>query len=512
MMLRTALLAALLFCCGHDLAARSESAKPVAPGPVKVFILAGQSNMEGHGMVSHLNGLIDDPATSRRFRHLRDGNGRWVEREDVWIAYGNRRGNLVPGFGVSREKIGPELGFGWVMGENLRHQVLLIKTCWGGHSLKEKFLPPSSGGPGPSYTQMVQEVRDVLDNMKRYFKDYDGRGYEIAGFVWHQAWNDYVDGSQKPSYPDYTERQANLLRDLRKEFDVPNLPMTIGELGHAGPGGRGAFQKAQEATALMPEFSKSVRFVKTAEFMEEDERYIGNRPYHYNGSGRTYYLKGEAFGKAMLELLSRVTFKDLKPYLDDITMPTYRALKKKDYVAAYSAYKELEVFLDAPAPLEGPSEEDENRRLAFDVMSAELMGVVRPAVAEIADLRDANDLYALSLIADKYRRKFAGIDIYDVAAGNVVEELKTKEARSEISLGKKFYKYIEKLRKVEAPSKGPRDAKAVRSIEKYLGKMADDNPDSIYGKAARFAATELADVKKAVAEPAAYVRAAKKES
>jgi hypothetical protein len=33
---------------------------------------------------------------------------------------------------------------------------------------------------------------------------------------------------------------------------------------------------------------------------------VGNdRPYHYLGSGKTYYLKGQAFGEAMLKLMER---------------------------------------------------------------------------------------------------------------------------------------------------------------------------------------------------------------
>ena len=44
-------------------------------------------------------------------------------------------------------KIGPELGFGWVMGKNMPQQVLLIKTCWGGRNVKRDFLPPSGDMP-----------------------------------------------------------------------------------------------------------------------------------------------------------------------------------------------------------------------------------------------------------------------------------------------------------------------------------------------------------------------------
>jgi alpha-galactosidase len=165
-------------------------------GPLKVFILAGQSNMEGHGQSVHIKMAATDGATRKEFAPLMNGES-YVVRKDVWISYGGRRGGLSVGYGVSEEKIGPEIGFGWHIGELLGEQVLLIKTAWGGHSLKEKFLPPSMGGPGPSYTQMVKEVRDVLSNLKTYFPGYtESMGYEMVGLVWHQAWNDLIDDSQ----------------------------------------------------------------------------------------------------------------------------------------------------------------------------------------------------------------------------------------------------------------------------------------------------------------------------
>ena len=64
----------------------------VSAKTVKVFILAGQSNMEGHGAISSDNNggkgslsyLADN---NEKFAHLRKGKSRWVERKDVSISY-----------------------------------------------------------------------------------------------------------------------------------------------------------------------------------------------------------------------------------------------------------------------------------------------------------------------------------------------------------------------------------------------------------------------------------------
>ncbi len=68
-------------------------------------------------------------------------------REDVFISCLDRKGPLWVGHGARKETIGPELGFGWVMGDVLDEPVLLIKCAWGGKSLAVDFRPPSAGKP-----------------------------------------------------------------------------------------------------------------------------------------------------------------------------------------------------------------------------------------------------------------------------------------------------------------------------------------------------------------------------
>src|SRR5882724_8671009 len=74
--------------------------------PVKVFILAGQSNMEGKAKVSLLEYQAQQPATRDLFKHLRKGD-KWVVRDDVWVKYLKEKGNLTVGYG-SPKCIGPE--------------------------------------------------------------------------------------------------------------------------------------------------------------------------------------------------------------------------------------------------------------------------------------------------------------------------------------------------------------------------------------------------------------------
>ena len=54
--------------------------------PVKVFLLVGQSNMQGKGSAKHLEELVkSDP---KKYGHLMK-DGKWVKRDDVWIYFGS---------------------------------------------------------------------------------------------------------------------------------------------------------------------------------------------------------------------------------------------------------------------------------------------------------------------------------------------------------------------------------------------------------------------------------------
>ena len=322
-------------------------------GPVKVFVLAGQSNMQGHAELRTLEYLIYNEETAAEYQQWKDREGGWTQRNDVWVwtTDGPRSGSLRPGFGASEMKMGPEVGFGWVMGEYMDEQVLLIKTCWGGRSIRRDFLPPGAEMPpaeqlerelenarkrnpnatiedikslyGKAYRDMIRHVQDVLGKLDQHFPGYDvRRGYKLCGFVFFQGWNDLVDGEQKAEkYAGYTARLGQLVRDIRKDLNAPGLPVVIGELGVGGQ--RGDFQAAQAAVAELPDLMGTVKLVKTVEFWEPDVERMANSGgwkgpdwvkfynvgsemgYHYLGSARIYYRMGKAFAEGMIELLEQ---------------------------------------------------------------------------------------------------------------------------------------------------------------------------------------------------------------
>ena len=286
-----------------------------ADDPVRVFILAGQSNMAGAGQIvanpdrnegrGSLEWLTRDPSTADEFQHLVDDDMKWVVREDVQIWYLDRRGDLAPGFGGSETTIGPELGFGWVVGDAFDEPVLLIKLAWGGKSLGVDFRPPSSGGEvGPYYRELIDKTNDVLRDAGTLFPQLADRELELEGLGWHQGWNDRVNQGLNDQYE---ENMANFIRDVRKDLSAPDLPFVIAETGMSGreethPRAL-SLMAAQAAVAEHEEFQGNVAFVGTKDFYRPAELSPSRQAYHWNSNAETYYLIGAGMGQAMLKLM-----------------------------------------------------------------------------------------------------------------------------------------------------------------------------------------------------------------
>lgn len=281
---------------------------------LKVFILAGQSNMEGHAKVETFDYIGDDPATAPMLKEMRDADGKAHVCDHVWISYftgagdqnGEGFGKLTAGYGSRRNpaedggKIGPEFTFGLTLDKAIDGPVLLIKTAWGGKSLYYDFRPPGAGvfprspkdieknqnpeaDSGHYYRLMVEHVKKVLADPKRVCPAYDpAEGYELCGFIWLQGWNDMVNrdvypipgkDAKEPRYAKYSEVLAHFIRDVRKDFGAPKLPFVIGVMGVDGAKPNehiAAFREAMTAPALLPEFKGNVTAVPTAPFWSEE--------------------------------------------------------------------------------------------------------------------------------------------------------------------------------------------------------------------------------------------------
>ena len=405
---------------------------------VRVYILAGQSNMEEKAGFKPLAWQVSQEKYRNRYTHLikngdhaeftkiykvsiakdpKDPVFNFSERKDVWMSNHGRTGNLSADYLQNKSRFGLEVNFGHEMGNKYDQQVLVIKTAWGGRAIHRGFRPPSAiptdaelkaewdavvakrkadkakavaeypkrvekykeqlaayekakaagskknlrkprapqdpgkqrvrgaktfdehkAAYGKDYREMIKEVKEALANLKTSFPGYKGQGYEIKGFVWFQGFNDMF---AEEARNNYAKNLVKLIKDVKKEFNVPNMKTVIGQMGHNGDmkgmyqetkdkktgkmvmSGNGAIRKAQLEASQHPDIKDSTALVRTAPFwdMEADAIYNGpggwskdvdkwrqfgdDRPYHYYGSPWFFSQVGTAFGKAMIALESK---------------------------------------------------------------------------------------------------------------------------------------------------------------------------------------------------------------
>lgn len=141
-----ALLLCAVVCLSRCTYAQSMNGSDAGTKPLKIYILAGQSNMVGMANASTLEHIKLLPESAQEFKDLFDEKGKPVELDDVWVVFDEHKGRLAPCFGASEKgpKVGTEYAFGIYMHKALNEPILLIKTAWGGKSLCKDFRPPSA--------------------------------------------------------------------------------------------------------------------------------------------------------------------------------------------------------------------------------------------------------------------------------------------------------------------------------------------------------------------------------
>ncbi|MEO1616568.1 MAG: sialate O-acetylesterase [Planctomycetota bacterium] len=185
-----------------------------------VYLLAGQSNMDGRGLVSELPASHAKPVKEAIlfYRNEKAATEGWR--------------TLVPGFsvppgykgGLPSTTFGPEIGFARAMLQtNPEQKLALIKGSQGGTSLRADWNPGVKDdveSQGPQYRDFIKTIQVATEQlMKR------GDSISIRGLLWHQGESD-----RKSSTPVYRRRLKQLIARLREDVGVPDLPVVVGEV------------------------------------------------------------------------------------------------------------------------------------------------------------------------------------------------------------------------------------------------------------------------------------------
>jgi hypothetical protein len=378
---------------------------------LKVFILAGDSAMQGHAHVGSFDLMGLDPKSAPMLKKMRGEDGGPIVSERVRISSigcaedetSEQTGKLSAGFGVAKDgpNIGPEFTFGIRMQELLDQPVLIIKTAWDGKNLFQDFRPPGAGVPpltgdelesfraegtdvaevtqmrtaasGRYYRMMIDHVKHVLADPGRVHPDYDPeQGYELAGFIWFQGWSDmnlqraYPNRGQPGGFENYSETLAHLIRDVRRELSAPELPFVIGVTGVGGPVGdyppeawrqaaiAGEFRKAMAATTEMPGFKGNVVAVATDGFWEPELLELMDRDHQLRKTLSAELLGGETAWDDRATLLAQrraavFTPQELEIVTKNPAIPGFHYLGSAKIMGRIGF-----AFADAAFPLAGP--------------------------------------------------------------------------------------------------------------------------------------------------------------
>lgn len=268
-------------------------AKPIS-GPVQVYIMAGGPTITGQGLVHDTkkpragrSGTLDDlvlnKKTAAQYKHLGDAKS-WAFREDVWVKWENKiEGRLSVGYGERGNMIGPEFGFGHVMGAQLKQQLMIYKPYLNNPSLGNFFTKNGK------YQTMMSQMKLSLSNLAYSFPDYTSKtGLEIGGLI-------LSFGRNEKDAKSFSTNLTKLIMDMRKDLKLPQLPVII--LGNGLAGSKYAeIVKVQQSIA---EKLPNVSFLDSRRFRPDQTKSPDKSPDRWYGNAESFYKMGEALANEM---------------------------------------------------------------------------------------------------------------------------------------------------------------------------------------------------------------------
>ncbi|WP_157663300.1 sialate O-acetylesterase [Polaribacter sp. SA4-12] len=193
----------------------------------KVFLLAGQSNMDGRAKASDLSEI-----DKQRLKKA---------QKNVTLYYNFDEGKPLDSTKVAKHTskkfradylFGPELFFGIKMSEKYPdHKILLIKRSRGGMSLYGAWNPDWSLEKATLMKEQKQPklYAEFIDYSKKTLANLTD--YELCGMLWVQGETDSGKRFGPKPANEYEVNLKNLISSARKDFNKPNLPFLIFQVG-----------------------------------------------------------------------------------------------------------------------------------------------------------------------------------------------------------------------------------------------------------------------------------------
>ena len=193
---------------------------PVSGEEYEIYLLAGQSNMDGRGQAKDLTPKQRQPSKSNiiYYRNPPHSSKKWKALEPGYSIAPKYKGKLPsPTFG-------PEIGFVETLSKSQPNKKFaLIKGSKGGTSLRVDWNPGEKEKPdtqGPRYRYFIETISLALEALKE-----DGHTGTIRGLLWHQGESDSNQATEL-----HQKRLINFIARLREDLGIEELPVVLGQV------------------------------------------------------------------------------------------------------------------------------------------------------------------------------------------------------------------------------------------------------------------------------------------
>lgn len=254
---------------------------------VRLFVFAGQSNMEGADTsaadIDRYPGFegVGTPRADVRYWSML---GRPGPKHDTqgWVPLGPDH----------HGRFGPELTFAQSVTRATRGPIAIVKSAWGGTTLAVDWDPDA-----PSEKRLFARTLELI---RRAQKDLTERGIEhrLEAFVWHQGENDMLD---RKLMHGYGASLAAFIARWRTELGAPELPWFVGEISDKGIWGldhRRNMQIVRKQQRAVTDADPRAWFVPTSH-LAFDVMKNGQPHYHFGTEGQLHH--GLAYAAAYLK-------------------------------------------------------------------------------------------------------------------------------------------------------------------------------------------------------------------
>lgn len=377
--------------------------------PIKIYIIAGQSNAEQRG------------------------NMEWLR--DTWPEYSKvdpKLWHFDPGAkppspinGETYDKFGVELVPGIEISKRVENDAIFLATAVGGTTLRQRWTSPTGAKRlgcevGDLYEQMFQRTFELIKNIEDIYPRYAGQDFEIAGIIWFQGENDSL---SLGNFPFYQDLFIDFIQDVRRDFGVPNLPIFICKINDAWCERIGGGEVIRRANENAMRKLHNVEAVHTHDLHEKA---------HYDGAP-SYIVISRRLAKIMLPYCAKPVHADMAGLkaamkrFDEARKPP--AAKKQNMTGIAKGLVDYWKFDDLSAPsavngAKGVLGKDPRHKGPVQIAgkfgkSIKLQGRQSITLPEYEDVVNA-DGQVEQLTVSFWARNFGGTGIYRIGKGQGV--------------------------------------------------------------------------------------------